>query len=98
MVSRFKALVVVKSLGLLSKSHDEPMILLTNIIIHHKYNINEFEKLGHSFFEVIMLAWSISKGQMNNHCALHAHTDGNLSHEVETITLFRRTPSPDSDS
>jgi hypothetical protein len=49
-----------------------------------------FQTLGHSLFESTMLVWSTTTGQMNNHCAIHAHTDGNLSHEIETMTLFGR--------
>jgi hypothetical protein len=92
MTNRFKALVVAKSLGLLSKKHDDPIELLTNIITNYESDIKNFMEIGHSMFESIMLAWSTTTGQMNNHCALHAHKDGNLSHEVETMTLFGRSP------
>jgi hypothetical protein len=46
--------------------------------------------LDHTYMESILLVWSCSTGQMNNHCAIKAHKDGNLSHEVESMTLFGR--------
>jgi hypothetical protein len=47
--------------------------------------------LGHSLFQSVLLSWSTSTGQMNNHCALKCHIDGNQNCEVETITIFERT-------
>jgi hypothetical protein len=40
-----------------------------------------------------LICWSCSTGQMHNHTAIAAHTDGNKSHEIETLSLFGRLNS-----
>jgi hypothetical protein len=96
MINCFKAIIIAKSIGLLSKSHTNPVDLMTCIVNNNTKTIRMFQRLGHSFFESMMLAWSTTTGQMNSHCAIHAHADGNLSHEIETMTLFGRTDPNES--
>ncbi len=38
-------------------------------------------------WEIILLEWATSTGEMRNHEACHAHTDGNKSHFLETMWL-----------
>ena len=40
-----------------------------------------------SYWEVILLEWACSSGEMRNHEACHCHFDGNKSHFMETMWL-----------
>lgn len=93
MKNRLMALLVAIHCRLLSKKHQHPIEILQDIIENKMTEVNEFKILSHTLLESILLVWSTSTGQMNNHSALKAHKDGNKSHEVETMTLFGRCHS-----
>ena len=40
-----------------------------------------------SYWEIILLEWATSTGEMRNHEACHSHKDGNKSHLIETMWL-----------
>lgn len=46
-------------------------------------------------FECVLLEYACSTGEMRNHQALHAHTDRNRSHPVESMMLFGKVPEED---
>jgi hypothetical protein len=91
MKNRFISLLIARRFELLDKKNCHPSDILTHIIDTKKEEIDHFKKIGHTTFESILMVWSCSTGQMNNHSALKAHTDGNKSHEVETMTLYGRS-------
>ena len=71
---------------------EEPFEKL-NHIIHNLNTFIEFTELsalGHSDFEICLLIWSCSSGEMRNHVATKAHTDGNISHPIGSLTMFAR--------
>jgi hypothetical protein len=43
-------------------------------------------------FECVLLEYACGTGEMRNHQALHAHTDTNRSHPVESMMLFGKVP------
>ena len=43
-------------------------------------------------FECVLLEYACGTGEMRNHQALHAHTDTNRSHPVESTMLFGKVP------
>jgi ribosomal protein S8 len=93
MKNRLMALLVAIQCRLLSKNHQHPIKIIQDIIENKMTEVHEFKSLSHTLLESILLVWSTSTGQMNNHSALKAHKDGNKSHEVETMTLFGRCHS-----
>jgi hypothetical protein len=47
-------------------------------------------------FECVLLEYACGTGEMRNHQTLHAHTDDNRSHSVESMMLFGKVPKEDS--
>jgi hypothetical protein len=47
-------------------------------------------------FECVLLEYACGTGEMRNHQTLHAHTDANRSHPVESMMLFGKVPIDDS--
>ena len=45
---------------------------------------------GMCHFEMVLLEWCCSTGEMRNHQALSVHTDANRSHPLETMQVFGR--------
>ena len=43
-------------------------------------------------FECVLLEYACGTGEMHNHQALHAHTDTNRSHPVESMMFFGKVP------
>jgi hypothetical protein len=43
-------------------------------------------------FECVLLKYACGTGEMRNHQALHAHTDRNRSHPVESMMFFGKVP------
>jgi hypothetical protein len=91
MKNRFISLLIAKKFELLDMKNGHPSNILRHIIDTKKMKIDHFNVMGHTSFGSILLTWSCSTSQMNNHCALKAHTDGNKSYEVETMTLYGRS-------
>jgi hypothetical protein len=48
-----------------------------------------------SYWEVILLEWATSTGEMRNHEACHSHEDGNKSHFMETMWLGGKVDTKD---
>lgn len=46
-----------------------------------------------SFFDIVLLEWACSTGEMRNHQALAAHVDGNKSHFMEAYTVWGKVPT-----
>ena len=49
-----------------------------------------FMKRGYSKFHASLLVWSTTTGEMRNHQSTAAHIDGNISHEIESLSLYSR--------
>jgi hypothetical protein len=43
-------------------------------------------------FECVLLKYACETGEKRNHQALHAHTDRNRSHPVESMMFFGKVP------
>ena len=87
-----KSLVIAFSLDLLT-TKEHPLMLLSMIFTNNKDRVDIFVAMGHSIFDALLITWACNTGAMNNYCAIAAHTDGNKSHEVETLSMFTRVPT-----
>jgi hypothetical protein len=47
-------------------------------------------------FDCVLLEYACGTGEMRNHQALHAHTDSNKSHPVESMMLFGKVTGQDN--
>jgi hypothetical protein len=47
-------------------------------------------------FECVLLEYACGTGEMRNHQALHAHTDRNRSHPVESMMIFGKVAQEDT--
>ena len=92
MKSRIQSIIIAYSFNLMDDFKGEPFETL-NQVIENLITFNEYTELkqfGHSDFEICLLIWSCSSGEMRNHVATKAHTDGNKSHPIESLTMFAR--------
>ena len=87
MITRIKTIVIVKSLGLIDDEENK-LKALNNILEDDMATVELFKK--NSLFELMLLAWSCTTGEMRNHEAIKAHRDVNKSHKIETLKLFGR--------
>jgi hypothetical protein len=94
MISRIQSFIIACQLKLNCKAYGNPFKSLNDVIKTHKSNkkVNFFLNKKYSLFESMLLAWSCRTGEMRNHMSVKAHTDGNSSHSIETLSLFARIP------
>ena len=96
MQSRLKALLVIQKLQL---NHNIPIWTTFHNAIQQtqhklKTKLCSWRMIDPalSFFQIVLLEWAATTGDMQNHRALAAHTDGNKSHFLESMTVFGRVP------
>ena len=94
MMSRLQSFIIAKQLNLNVNGCEDIFKTINGIIKEYEesLSISAFIKLDHSPFEAILLDWACSSGEMRNHTAVHAHSDGNVHHPIESLTLFARMP------
>ena len=92
MKSRFIAILLLIGLddGALVKRYD----LINSMIetLTTQQYLNRFQQFTDSAFQAFLYDWGVSTGAMHNHEAICAHTDGNKSHPLETLTIYPRLP------
>jgi hypothetical protein len=73
------------------------IIMAINNVNSKSDSSNEWKRVDGmlSHWEIIMLEWATSTGEMRNHEACHAHEDGNKSHFLETMWLGGKSDAKD---
>jgi hypothetical protein len=63
-------------------------------------SINEWKRVDCelSHWEIVLLEWAASTGEMRNHEACHSHEDGNNSHFLETVWFGGKVDLKDQSS
>ena len=90
MSSRLRAILLVQALN------NPDLVCHSNIFesltksLKYNEGIREMRKFTDSDFKALLLKWGCTTGAMHNHEAICAHTDGNKSHPVETLSIYPR--------
>ena len=93
MTSRIQSYLIAYHYSLLNDMETNPFLTLEEIFSlsdeYHK-EMSLFMNRGYSKFHASLLVWSTTTGEMRNHQSTAAHLDGNISHEIESLSLYSR--------
>lgn len=96
---RLQKLIVLCAMGIAPEPAGNLFGTFAKAVVHVMNGSDYFQRVpGITVFERVFLEWMCGTGEMRNHQAVYAHTDGNPSHPMETMMIFGKVAFGDTRS